>query len=144
MDEENIITSVTNREVGVDSFGSVEETIGYTNTKQKVRTESTLANFDNPETIDASDKKCYAKKVKIKTSKKDSYNTKYYVSVSRDGFIFDPWGMFSEGTESDYDKNKGRSKWSFKEVNENCFNYYLRFLQSRNSSWLKNANREIR
>ena len=64
MDEENIITSVTNREVGVDSFGSVEETIGYTNTKQKVRTESTLANFDNPETIDASDKKCYAKKVK--------------------------------------------------------------------------------
>lgn len=132
MNKEITTTTIRNEKKGVDSAGNVEVTVGYTASKSP----------ESSNEIDSSDKNCYAKKSIYKTGD-GAERSKYYIKIASDGSLFDPWGMYSEGTQGAYDKEKGRSKWSFVEVNENSFNFYIKFLQSRNNSWLMNAKREI-
>jgi len=66
----------------------------------------------------------------------------YYIKFGRDGSLFNPWGMYTEGTET---KSFGSEDyWRFKAVNKKCFDFYLKFLESRNNSWILNAEREIK
>jgi len=132
MDKE-ITTSIKDKKKGVDSGGELELTIGYTIRRSSGKTNE----------IDHLHKECYAKKTTLRTQD-EVKRYKYYVKTSSDGSIFDPWGMYSEGTESKYNNEQGRSKWVFGEVNESCFNFYIKFLESRNNSWLMNAKREVR
>ena len=133
MNREITTTTTKNEEKGVDSAGKIESTVGYTTSKSP----------ESSNEIDSTNKDCYAKKTIYRTASGDERN-KYYVKISSDGSLFDPWGMYSEGTQNLYDKEKGRDKWFFEEVNEKCFNFYVKFLQSRNNSWLMNAKREVR
>tara|TARA_R110000824_G_scaffold17703_4_gene71284 strand:- start:1462 stop:1863 length:402 start_codon:yes stop_codon:yes gene_type:complete len=133
MNKEITTTTDNNKKKGVDSAGDVEGVVGYTISKDP----------QSSNEIEPSDKNCYAKKTILKTGA-GAERSKYYIKMASDGSIFDPWGMYSEGTQGLHDRERGRSKWSFSEVNESCFNFYIKFLQSRNNSWLMNAKREIR
>ena len=129
---------------GSDSSGAIKNTIGYTSTKSPLRDKSGHYFMNEAaEEIEPNDKKCYAKKIIIENTNGET-RSKYYVKVGPDGYIFNPWGMFTEGTESEYQRHRGKNRWNFREVSERCFLFYNKFLQSKNKAWLTNAEREIR
>lgn len=88
---------------------------------------------DNPD--------CYAKRIAYNGEK--GVVEKYFVKFGIDGFMFDPWGPFSEGSQSKFARLHGRPTWNFREVNKKVFEYYITFLQTRNKAWKVNAEREV-
>lgn len=67
----------------------------------------------------------------------------YFIKTGLSGFMFDPWGMFSEGRQAKEATHMGRPAWNFSRVSEKCFQYYLKFLQSQNKAWLLQAERVL-
>ena len=115
-----------NREKGEsinDSAGNIESIVGYTVGKK----------------IEVNNPKCYAKKVTIES--KAGTQEKFYVKYDNKGFMYDPWGLYTEGTEERKlygDEPAG----SFRKVSNRPFSYYLQYLETRNKAWLHNAERE--
>lgn len=108
-----------------DSSGNVESVIGYTVGQE----------------IDVNSPKCYAKKITIQSGA--GIKEKFYVKYDNKGFMYDPWGLYTEGTEEK--KLYGdEPTWSFRKVDEKSFSYYLDYLKTRNKAWLHNAEREAR
>ena len=106
-----------------DSAGKVESVTGFTAGKE----------------IDINDPKCYAKRVTIESEA--GTKEKFYVKYDEKGFMYDPWGLYSEGTEER--KLYGDElACSFKKVVQKSFFYYLDYLRTRNKAWLRNAERE--
>lgn len=58
----------------------------------------------------------------------------YYIRVEN-GFLYNPRNLYAKETIP--------AKQIFQNVNEECFNYYLKFLGTENSAWLTNAQRVI-
>ena len=125
MRKEHITTTTKSQtEVGVDASGSLENTLYY-GSGGKVE-------------VDGND--CYAKSHGFKNANGHSRES-YYIKTGRDGSLFDPWGMYSEGTEK---KTFGsESYWRFKSVNKTCFELYVKFLESQNNSFRLHAEREV-
>jgi hypothetical protein len=69
--------------------------------------------------------------------------TKYYVKVGAYGKIYNPIGLYSEGTANKFVAKTGRPAWQYKEVNSKIFDMYLSFLRTKNIAWLNNAEREM-
>ena len=143
--DENFTTTARNdsKDAGIDSSGKIIKTTGYTSTKQIKKNQNGHYDLNSPEEIEVDSNNCYAKSSEVERPDGKHYS-KYYVKSSSDGSIFDPWGMFSEGTQGDYSQGRGKMKWTFCEVNEKCFNFYINFLQTRNKAWLTNAEREVK
>ena len=70
-------------------------------------------------------------------------NTKYYIKTGTYGKIYNPIGLFSEGTANKFMSKVGKKAWQFKEVNLKIFNMYINFLKTKNTAWLINAEREL-
>ena len=68
---------------------------------------------------------------------------RHYVKRGKYGKLFNPIGMYSEGTERKQHRHAGKPAWEFKETSEKIFNYYIKFLRSKNAAWLNNAEREV-
>ena len=87
MDKE-ITTTIKkqNDSKGVDSAGEIESVTGY----------NIKSSQEDTNEIDPSSKDCYAKKSIFKNGDNEIRH-KYYIKISSDGTIFDPWGMYSEG-----------------------------------------------
>lgn len=133
MNEEKITTSTIRS--GDSHAAPGEKIIGYTYLDSPEKNDSGHYVYNGAKEIDHSSEKCYAKSISYPEN-----NTKHFIKTGRDGKIFNPWGMYSEGTET---KQRGNENyWKFSSVNEKCFEYYLKFLQSRNSGWLISAERE--
>ena len=118
---------------GPDSSGEIISVKGYTHSANKQ---------DGLQEVNEDSDKCFCKVAEIKITEEKTKN-KYYVKIGPSGELFDPWGMFSEGTQSKFLRYQGKPKWVFKEVGKKCFEFYSNFLKYRNNSWLKNAQREI-
>jgi N-acetylmuramoyl-L-alanine amidase CwlA len=142
MKRNNFISSVTTNTTGVDAVGEAVLSKGYTSSDTAKRDSSGKYVFENPKEIDIKSDKCYAKEVTFRNGE-GKERQRFYIKHNSLGNMFNPWGMFDEGTQSQYDKNRGKLSWSFKEVSKECFEFYSRFLQSKNNAWLKNAEREI-
>jgi hypothetical protein len=69
--------------------------------------------------------------------------TKYYIKVGTYGKIYNPIGLFSEGTANKFLAKIGKKAWEFKEVNYKIFDMYVSFLRTKNIAWLNNAEREM-
>ena len=69
--------------------------------------------------------------------------TKYYIKRGTDGRLFNPIGIFSEGTSTRQLKHAGKPMWDFKETRPEIFDLYINFLLTKNISYLKNAEREL-
>ena len=78
----------------------------------------------------------FAKKVTI------GQRAKYYVKRGRHGKLFNPIGLYSEGTAKKQLRHAGKPEWEYKETTQEVFNKYIRFLKTRNVAWLNNAERE--
>ena len=110
-----------------DSSGNITSTEGYTEGSKAI----------DPESPD-----CFAKKVTITSESSNRY--KYYIKSGNNGDLFNPWGMYSEGSQNKFAKHHGRPAWNFIQVSEGSFQHYMSFLSSRNPAWLNNAQREAR
>lgn len=87
------------------------------------------------------DDKVYAKKV----SRADS-SSKYLIRLDYSAKLFNPLSIY-DGTDkrqaTEFLNSVCRNNKRFKEVNEKTFDLYLKFLSTKNISWLHNAEREI-
>ncbi len=68
-----------------------------------------------------------------KTIRNESSNRLTYHIRHGKGTLFDPWGMY-EGREK-------QVKWKFKKVNGEVFDFYMRYLKTRNTNFLAQAER---
>ena len=77
--------------------------------------------------------------LKIKKGKR----TEYYVKRGRHGHLYNPIGMYTEGTKNNQMRHAGRPEWRFETTNKKVFDYYTNFLKTKNTAWLRNAEREV-
>lgn len=68
---------------------------------------------------------------------------KYYIKVGSYGKIYNPMGLYSEGTSNKFLAKVGKNAWEFTEVNQKVFDMYVNFLRTKNQAWLNNAEREM-
>ena len=68
---------------------------------------------------------------------------KYFVKQGRYGKLFDPTGIYSEGTIKKRNRRAGKPEWTFTEVTELVFNLYIDFLRTKNGMYLRHAEREV-
>jgi hypothetical protein len=109
---------------------ATEIVMGYTVGKD----EKGIPNTIDPESVD-----CYAKQVLIYID--DEPRTTFFVKTGLNGQLYDPWGIFTEGTQHKEAKHMGRPVWQFKQVEEDCFCNYTKYLMTRNRAFLLNAER---
>lgn len=127
----------------VDQSGQIVKVIGYTANSVIPRDERGHLVFAGATEISVEDDNCFAKEMHLLRNDDSTY-VKYFIKMGLDGRLFNPWGPFSEGTQADYAKRLGKPKWSFADCSQKCFDFYTKFLQSRNPAWLHNAERELR
>jgi hypothetical protein len=72
-----------------------------------------------------------------------SSKTRYWIKVGTYGKIFNPIGLYSEGTANKFVAKIGKKIWEFKEVNQKVFDMYVNFLRTKNIAWINNAEREM-
>lgn len=115
------------------------------------RTETVYTIIGKEEYLEKDKYPCLHLKAVEATTHKNAYaikisignRTKYYVKRGNDGRIFNPIGMFSEGTSTKQVKHAGKGVWNFKEIKEDVFDLYINFLLTKNVSYLRNAEREL-
>ncbi len=69
--------------------------------------------------------------------------TRYFVKRGKAGRLFNPIGLYSEGSQYSRTRHAAKPNWEIKETTEKIFIYYIKFLRSKNSAWLNNAEREV-
>lgn len=69
--------------------------------------------------------------------------TTFYVKRGRHGHLYNPIGMYTEGTKNKQMRHAGRPEWRFEVANAKIFKYYIQFLKTKNPAWLRNAEREV-
>lgn len=74
--------------------------------------------------------------------KKTGEKTEFYVKITSDGHIYNPSSGLNEFRHNKVRLGLTESKW--RRVNKKVFDAYLTFLKSKNESWLRHAEREIR
>lgn len=72
-----------------------------------------------------------------------SGNIKYFIKIGPYGKIYNPIGMYTEGTANKFLTKFGKKAWDFKSVNQKIFELYINFLRTKNIAWLNNAEREM-
>lgn len=76
------------------------------------------------------------------TIRQDGSN-KYMIRLSSNGKLFNPLSIYGIEQDKSFLNRVCRSNKKFKEVNEKAFDWYIRFLKTKNMAWLNNAEREI-
>ncbi len=79
----------------------------------------------------------YAKQVRVNNK------IRYYVKQDTYGRLYDPNGMYSENRQQKQLRHAGRPNWVFRDVEKKVYDYYLKFLETKNGAWLSNAEREL-
>ncbi len=76
----------------------------------------------------------------------DLKTEKFWVKICTNGIdsgkLFDPSTNILEDLKR-FDTHTGRFRYAYKTVNKECFNFYISYLLTNNSSFLKNAERNI-
>jgi hypothetical protein len=86
-----------------------------------------------------SEQNALAKKI-INTTNNTS---RFFIKVGTYGRPYNPIGMYSEGQSNKFLAKAGKPEYSFKEVNEKTFSFYVNFLSTQNTAWLSNTEREL-
>jgi|688.fasta_scaffold518062_2 hypothetical protein len=81
----------------------------------------------------------YAKSIYIP----DNNSTRYYVKLDSRGKLFNPMSKFNESVSQNFINRVCKENTKFQDVNPKIFSMYLRFLRTKNESWLNNAEREM-
>jgi hypothetical protein len=124
-----------------------QKNIFTTNTSQDIVSEYFTLIGEEDSTINdlpmraVDDEKVYAKKIK-----RNDGSIKYMIRLDYAAKLYNPLSIYdksdqSQGTE--FLNSVCRSNKKFKEVNEKAFLWYIKFLNTKNTVWLLNAEREI-
>lgn len=70
-------------------------------------------------------------------------NGKHLIKIGLDNRVYNPLGLFSEGSSNKVLAKIGKNEFNFKRVSPKVFNLYISFLRTKNIAWLNNANREL-
>jgi hypothetical protein len=75
--------------------------------------------------------------------------TEYFIKFATTGpgvgRILNPWGIyFTPGDEFKFEKQMGRKRYEFSKVSQNVFENYIKFLETRNTRYILNAEREVK
>lgn len=89
----------------------------------------------NPITYD--EHKAYAKQVCQGTS----YS--YYVKVGNSGHLHDPLGLYATREQSKVGLTRGKPELRFVKSNKQAFDYYVKYLATKNKAWLAHASRSL-
>ena len=109
------------------------QTIFYTTMEDK----SQLDNNGFPVTLD--ENSACAKK----TYNQGTTKTRHFIKVDSYGRAYNPIGMYSENQINKFSARAGKKIYTFKEVNDKVFNYYINFLRTKNQALLRNTEREM-
>lgn len=90
-----------------------------------------------PRLKETENKNVFAKKISRKNG-----SIKYMIKVSSNGKFYNPVSIYGIEEQKTFLDKICRSNNKFKEVNNKVFSLYLKFLTSKNPSWLSNAERE--
>jgi len=71
------------------------------------------------------------------------HRAKHFIKIGDHGKIYNPIGLYSEGTSDKFLSKIGKKAWEFKEVSPVVFDLYVKFLKTKNIAWLRNAEREM-
>jgi len=88
----------------------------------------------------------FSKKSKHFADNDKSYG-RYYIKLDPNSKIFNPKKILSpieEKNSLSFINNICKSEWDFKEVTPQVFQKYINFLKTKNLSWLKDAQRDIK
>jgi hypothetical protein len=77
-----------------------------------------------------------------KRTKRKNGTTKYTIRLSNTGKLYNPVSILGQETNNSFLNRVCRSNNKFAEVNQKVFNWYVKFLQTKNVAWLNNAERE--
>ena len=100
--------------------------------KREVTAYSELLREVEEDSIDA-----YAKVITVNDK------VSYHLKQDKYGSLFNPHGMYQEGTQRKQMRHAGRPRWTFRRVDQGVYNLYLKFLETKNEAWLHNAEREM-
>jgi hypothetical protein len=87
------------------------------------------------------DDKVYAKKIQ-----RSDASLKYLIRLDPSAKLFNPLSIYDQTDKrpiTEFLNSVCRTNKKFKEVNSKTFELYLKFLSTKNISWLHNAEREI-
>lgn len=68
---------------------------------------------------------------------------KYFLKIGPHGKLYNPIGLYSEGTANKFVAKFGKKTWEYKQVSLRVFELYVNFLKTKNIAWLNNAEREM-
>lgn len=104
----------------------------------------------NPRISDKNSKNIVAKCLQNKKSKnvvnsKPGYS--FYIKSTPNLDLFNPVSTLSpikDKRKTNFIDETCKNNWNFIEVSQNTFDKYLKFLVTKNTSWLKEANRDLK
>jgi hypothetical protein len=102
--------------------------------------------LNNENMLNAVAKIIFSKKPKHFTDNDKSYG-RYYIKLDPNSKIFNPKKILSSIEEKNslsFINNICKSEWDFKEVTPQVFQKYITFLKTKNLSWLKDAQRDLK
>ena len=70
-------------------------------------------------------------------------SVRYMVKISSNGKLYNPLSIYGMEPDKSFLNRVCRSNKKFKEVNSKAFDWYLKFLTTKNMAWLNNAEREM-
>lgn len=104
----------------------------------------------NPRLSDKDSNHIAAKCIQNKKSKSFQTavnNYSYYIRTTPNSDLFNPIDKLSpikDKRQFDFVDNTCKDKWVFVEVGKTTFDKYIKFLVTKNISWLKEANRDLK
>jgi len=86
--------------------------------------------------------------IRVKAIIDEPEETNYYIKKCNMGadasHLLNPNSIwYKDGETRGFDKTRGKDYYSYSKVNENCFKLYLKFLETKNQAYLRNAEREM-
>ena len=103
-----------------------------------VETENVVEMFGKWKKVVDSEDDAFAKKVTTPGGRQV-----FFVKFGPDGFMYNPARGYSMTLEYRRIDHLGRPVWSFREVPEKAFNFYVKFLASNNTAYVTNAERSL-
>ena len=77
-----------------------------------------------------------------KRTKRKNGTTKFTIRLSNNGKLYNPVSILGQEINHSFLNRVCRSNNKFAEVNQKVFNWYVKFLKTKNVAWLHNAERE--
>lgn len=136
---DNAIFNITEKEEKEKRVPSDSDTAVYT-----VSGSQDFVDEDGyPRLEDLADKKAEDRHEAHAKTAPDGNKIKFFAKIGKHGRLYNPIGMYSEGTSARNVKHAGRPEWVFRQVTKKVFDYYIQFLKTKNAAWLSNAEREF-